>query len=154
MQHFTKKIVCNPSVMVSIGCCRAYRIHLHIETYVQVFNKQHYLSSEIILESNSNFLKNFFNFEINDHSITSFIWWCVAVVRGKNLPTAAWDIVERMQRGTVLVKIIIHIDWNPYIAPLKVLYEFQSTCKQKCKHLVRCKWYNWMYLLIFGQCHP
>ena len=25
---------------------------------------------------------------------------------------------------------------------LKVLYGFQSICKQKCKHLVRCKWYN------------
>ena len=37
---------------------------------------------------------------------------------------------------------------------LKVLYGFQSICKQKCKHLVRCKWYNWMYLLTFGQCHP
>ena len=37
---------------------------------------------------------------------------------------------------------------------LKVLYGFQSICKQKCKHLVRCKWYNWMYLLTFGQCQP
>ena len=37
---------------------------------------------------------------------------------------------------------------------LKVLYGFQSICKQKYKHLVRCKWYNWMYLLTFGQCHP
>ena len=37
---------------------------------------------------------------------------------------------------------------------LKVLYGFQSICKRKCKHLVRCKWYNCMYLLTFGQCHP
>ena len=37
---------------------------------------------------------------------------------------------------------------------LKVLYGFQSICKQKCKHLVCCKWYNWMHLLTFGQCHP
>ena len=37
---------------------------------------------------------------------------------------------------------------------LKVLYGFQSICKQKCKHLVRCKWYNWMYLLTYVQCHP
>ena len=36
---------------------------------------------------------------------------------------------------------------------LKVLYGFQSICKQKCKHLMHCKWYNWMYLLTFGQCH-
>ena len=40
---------------------------------------------------------------------------------------------------------------NP--AVLKVLYGFQSICKQKCKQLVRCKWYNWVYLLAFGQWH-
>ena len=48
-----------------------------------------------------------------------------------------------------LLSLLIH-----FCTMLKVLYGFQSICKQKCKHLVRCKWYNCKYLLTFGQCHP
>ena len=37
---------------------------------------------------------------------------------------------------------------------LKVLYGFQSICKQTCKQMVRSTLYISMYLLIFGQFHP
>ena len=51
------------------------------------------------------------------------------------------------------VYIFVYILMGFLIVPLKVPYGFQSVCKQKCKHLVHCKWYNLMYLLTFGQCH-
>ena len=78
---------------------------------------------------------------------------CIDSVRG-DIDQISTNTLRYTMCCAPIVYMFVYILIGAHIVPLKVLYGFQSICKQTCKHLVRCKWYNWMYLLPFGQTHP
>ena len=58
---------------------------------------------------------------------------------------------RQTDRQTKATKNITSFAKELIINSLKVPYEFQSICKQTCKHLVRCTLHILMYMVIFSQ---